>query len=195
MTASTLVSHKHVKQLSTYLNWPKIPIGDEEIQLVGLYIEPGDTKVTRERADKAVAIIQDMIRQDRDAHIVVGGDLNAQLNNFHDRLERLGFRPGLMLGTATHRDGNMLDQVWARNLQLTNVMVSEYDDNGISDHLCLKVTVSMPTNTGNRDPKDKQAPHPRQAQIRRLLGSEEGLKHIKANLPDITRLPLLLQLP
>ena len=91
-------------------------MGDEEIQLLGLYIEPGDNKITRERADKAVAIIQDMIRQDHDAHIVVGGDLNAQLNILHDRLNRLSFRPGLMPGTATHRDGGMLDQIWVRNL-------------------------------------------------------------------------------
>jgi endonuclease/exonuclease/phosphatase (EEP) superfamily protein YafD len=130
-------------------------MGDEEIQLLGLYIEPGDTKVTRGRVDKAVAIIQDMIRQDRDARIVVGGDLNAQLNNLQDRLDRLGFRPGITPGTATQRDGGMLDQVWARNLQLTNVMVSEYVDNGVSDHLCLKATVSMPTYTGNRDPDGK----------------------------------------
>ena len=76
LTASTLTGHKRVKQHGTYLNWTKIPMGDEEIQLLGLYIEPGDTKVTRGRVDKAVAIIQDMIRQDRYAHIVVGGDLN-----------------------------------------------------------------------------------------------------------------------
>jgi hypothetical protein len=83
---------------------------------LGLYIEPGDTKVTRERVDKAAAIIQDMIRQDRDAHIVVGGDLNAWLSNLHNKLERLGFRPGITPGTATHRDGGMLDQIWVRNL-------------------------------------------------------------------------------
>ena len=52
-----------MKQLGNYLSWTKIPMGDqEEIQLVGCYVEPGDTPTTRGRVDKAVALIQDMIR-------------------------------------------------------------------------------------------------------------------------------------
>jgi hypothetical protein len=31
LTASTLVGHKRVKQLGTYLSWTKVPIGNEEI--------------------------------------------------------------------------------------------------------------------------------------------------------------------
>ena len=45
-----------------YLSWSKIPTQEGEIQMVSCYIEPGDTEVTRERTDKVVAIIQDMIR-------------------------------------------------------------------------------------------------------------------------------------
>ena len=73
VTASTMESHRRVKQLGTYLSWSKIPTQEGEIQLVCCYIEPGDTEVTRERTDKVVAVIQDMIRQDRNARIIVVG--------------------------------------------------------------------------------------------------------------------------
>ena len=54
--------HHRVKQLGTYLNWSKILTNEGEIQLVNCYIEPGDTKVTRDRTDKVITVIQDMIR-------------------------------------------------------------------------------------------------------------------------------------
>ena len=57
VTASTMESHRRVKQLGTYLSWSKIPTQDGEIQLVCCYIEPGDTEITRERTDKVVAVI------------------------------------------------------------------------------------------------------------------------------------------
>ena len=75
--------HHRVKQLGTYLSWSKISTTEGEVQLLTCYIEPGDNETTRERTDKVVALIQDMIKQDRNARILLGGDINGQLENLH----------------------------------------------------------------------------------------------------------------
>ena len=62
LTGSTASSHKRVKLLGTYMSWSKIQTPADEVQLVTCYVEPGDTEVTRERTEKIVAIVQDMIR-------------------------------------------------------------------------------------------------------------------------------------
>ena len=95
LTASSMSSHRRVKQLGTYLSWSKISTTEGEVQLLTCYIEPGDNKTTRERADTVVAVVQDMIRQDRNARILVGGDINGQLENLHSQLVKVGFRAGL----------------------------------------------------------------------------------------------------
>ena len=83
LTASSMSSHRRVKQLGTYLSWSKILTTEGEVQLLTCYIEPGDNKTTRERTDKVVALVQDMVKQDRNARILLGGDINGQLGNMH----------------------------------------------------------------------------------------------------------------
>ena len=61
------------------------------------------------RAEKAVAIVKDMIRQFAEAKIIVAGDLNGHVTFMHEALIKLGFLPALEPGTPTHRDGNHLD--------------------------------------------------------------------------------------
>ena len=39
----------------------------------------------------------------------------------------------------------MLDQVWARNLNIKNAVISESQDPDVTDHSCIKVTVGIPT--------------------------------------------------
>jgi hypothetical protein len=85
-----------------------------------------------------------MIRQDRNARIIVGGDINGQMKNLHTKLTKCGFHAGLETGTGTHRDGNMLDQVWIRNLDLKSVLLSDFQDTEVTDHCCIKVTVNIP---------------------------------------------------
>ena len=85
-----------------------------------------------------------MIRQDRNARIIVGGDINGQMDNLNTKLTKIGFRTGLEQGTPTHRDGSMLDQVWARNLIIMNALISESQDPDVTDHSCIKITVSIP---------------------------------------------------
>jgi len=57
LTASTLNSHKRVKQLGSYMSWTNINTEEGEIQLLCCYIEPGDNEVTRGRIDKVTLLV------------------------------------------------------------------------------------------------------------------------------------------
>jgi hypothetical protein len=58
------------------------------------------------RADTVVALVKSIIRQDAAAKIIIGGDLNGQLQKVHTALMLACFSPALKAGTVTHRDGN-----------------------------------------------------------------------------------------
>ena len=51
------------------------------------------------------------------------------------------FAPAIECGTVTYRQGGHLDQVFTRNIDVVNAVVSGDYDNDISDHKCLKVTL------------------------------------------------------
>ena len=44
-----------------------------------------------------------------------------------------GLTPALREGTTTHREGNQLDQLWTRNITITNAVVAKPVDQ-VSDH-------------------------------------------------------------
>ena len=56
----------------------------------------------------------------------------------HTFLTIAGFTPALRGKTPTHRDGNQLDQIWVRNLLITNAIVADPIDQ-VSDHNLIKV--------------------------------------------------------
>ena len=90
-----------------------------------MYLEPGNESVVNRRADAVVNLTKDIIRQDQSAKIIVGGDLNGQLNRVTTQLLASGFTPALRQGTPTHRDGNQLDQLWTRNMAIQNAIIAE----------------------------------------------------------------------
>ena len=56
----------------------------------------------------------------------------------HTFLTIAGFTAALRGKTPTHRDGNQLDQMWVRNLQITNAIVADPIDQ-VSDHNLIQV--------------------------------------------------------
>ena len=80
ITFTNLKSHRKVKALGTYLNWTKVPLGDEEMHLLTVYLEPGLEAFVGKRADTVISLPKGIIRQDPAAKIILGGDLNGQLN-------------------------------------------------------------------------------------------------------------------
>ena len=138
ITFSNLKDHRKVKALGTYLNWTKVPLGGEEVHILNVYLEPGLESFVGKRAETVINLAKDIIKQDPGGKIIVGGDLNSQLNKMHTFLSLAGFTPALRERTKTHRDGNQLDQLWTRNIAITNAIVAEPIDQ-VSDHGAIQV--------------------------------------------------------
>ena len=65
------------------MNWTKVLLGVEEVHILNVYLEPGQESFVIKRADTVVNLAKDIIRQDPTAKIMIGGDLNGQLNKMH----------------------------------------------------------------------------------------------------------------
>ena len=86
ITFTNLKNHRKVKALGTYINWSKVPLGGEEVHLLNVYVEPGQEAFVVKRADTVISLAKGIIRQDPAAKIILGGDLNGQLNKVHTAL-------------------------------------------------------------------------------------------------------------
>jgi hypothetical protein len=60
-----------------------------------------------------------------------------------EQLQPLDFAPALEQGTETHRLGGHLDQVFARNMEIGEVVLSDGYSDEVSDHKCLKVILKF----------------------------------------------------
>ena len=58
-------------------------MGGEEVHLLNVYVEPGQEAFVVKRADTVISLAKGIIRQDPAAKIILGGDLNGQLNKVH----------------------------------------------------------------------------------------------------------------
>ena len=79
------------------------------MHLLNVYIEPGHEEFIVKRADTVISLANGIIRQDPAAKIILGGDLNGQLDKVHTALIQAGFAPALRRGTMTYKEGNQLD--------------------------------------------------------------------------------------
>ena len=86
ITFTNLKNHREVKALGTYVNWSKVPMGGEEVHLLNVYVEPGQEAFVVKRANTVISLAKGIIRQDPAAKIILGGDLNGQLNKVHTAL-------------------------------------------------------------------------------------------------------------
>ena len=106
ITFSNLKGHRMVKALGTYLSWSKVLLGGEEVHILNVYLEPGHEKFVVQRADKVIQLTKDIMRQDPAAKVIVGGDVNGMFSKVNTYLLLAGFKPALIQGTPTHRDGH-----------------------------------------------------------------------------------------
>ena len=58
----------------------------------------------------------------------------------HTFLSAAGFKPALRAKTATHREGNHLDQLWVRKINILNAIVADPIDQ-VSDHNLIQIKV------------------------------------------------------
>ena len=87
--------------------------------------------------------MRDIIRQDPSAAIVVCGDFNNHMTCIAEQLGPLNFTAALDPSTETHNQGGNLDQVFARNMTIGEVMLGPDYSDEISDYKCLKVTLKL----------------------------------------------------
>ena len=92
--------------LGTYLSWSKVLLGGEEVHILNVYLEPGHEKFVVQRGDKVIQLVKDIMRQDPSAKVIVGGDVNGMFSKVNTYLLLAGFKPALIQGTPTHRDGH-----------------------------------------------------------------------------------------
>ena len=130
-----------VKTLGTHLCWTQLEIGKHTVQVLNCYIQPGEQQDLKDRAKRIVDIAKDIVKQDPHAPIVICGDFNNHIASVCESLTQCNFAPAITCGTETHRQGGHLDQVFTRNIDVVNAVVSNDYDNEISDHKCLKVTL------------------------------------------------------
>ena len=62
ITFTNLKSHRKVKALGTYVNWTKVPLGDEEVHLLNVYLEPGHEAFVVKRAYTVISLAKGIIR-------------------------------------------------------------------------------------------------------------------------------------
>ena len=66
-----------MKALGTYLNWTKVLLGEEEVHILNVYLEPGQESFVIKRAETVINLVKDIVKQDAGAKIIIGGDLNG----------------------------------------------------------------------------------------------------------------------
>ena len=62
------------------------------------------------------------------------------MTKVHSQMVGAGLTPALREGTVTHLGGNHLDQLWTRNITITNAVVGKRVDK-VSDHNPVMVTM------------------------------------------------------
>jgi endonuclease/exonuclease/phosphatase family metal-dependent hydrolase len=141
--ASTRTRLSLVKALGTYLCWTRLTSGAKQVQILNCYLQPGEEAHLKERAKRITDIVRDILRQDASAAVVVCGDFNNHMPIVSKELTKCGFTAALGSETSTHILGNHLDQLFAKNVRITNAMVNDGFDREITDHKCLKVSLTF----------------------------------------------------
>ena len=58
-------------------------------------------------------------------------------------LVRKGFSWAMDPRTITHKLGGHLDQIFTKGVDITNALVNDGFDSGVTDHKCLMVTLKL----------------------------------------------------
>ena len=141
--ATNKVKLSLVKSLGTYLCWVRLSTGNREVQILNCYLEPGEQTFQKERARRITEIVDDIYRQDANASVVVCDDFNNHMKHMQTELVRKGFSWAMDPRTITHKLGGHLDQIFTKGVDITNALVNDGFDSGVTDHKCLMVTLKL----------------------------------------------------
>jgi hypothetical protein len=88
-------------------------------------------------------IIKEIIKQNVNSAIVVSGDFINKISHMYRELHFLGFTYSRDPYTITDRLGRHFDQIFARGVDITNALVNDGFDSGVTDHRCLRVSLKF----------------------------------------------------
>ena len=142
-----------MKALGTFLCWTRVPLGYENVHLLNVYFEPGQTDKVRGQVKRTLEVIDSIIEQNRSARVIVGGDCNGMIGQLSRELPHKGFAPVIQNGVPTHKHGNHLDQMWVRNLEVRDARLADLIEE-VSDHKLLTVKVEAVVRIGKVDARD-----------------------------------------
>jgi endonuclease/exonuclease/phosphatase (EEP) superfamily protein YafD len=127
------------------MNWTKVQLTNDScwIHLISCYLEGGEQTHQRQRAERVAEVIDDILRQDKLATIIVGGDFNNHLPLMKQQLKPHKFEQAINDGESTHLLGNQLDQVFVLNATVKNAILSNNYDRKITDHKVIKVDLDV----------------------------------------------------
>ena len=132
---------KKIKSLGTYLNWSSVPFQDIPLHIFTCYLEPLNHANITERSNKILSLIENLIKRDKLARIIVVGDFNHQLPLFKQRLNNIGVRQLLDDSKPTHSLGNQLDQAFSNIPGIT--AETGGSEANITDHLPIWLSIPL----------------------------------------------------
>jgi hypothetical protein len=125
--------------------------------------------------------------------------VNSQRITMTRELLRRGFTPAIADGTPTHRDGNHLDQVWVKNVELVRAVIAE-EMLEWSDHRLIKVVEGAEVTHRRDAPRSEIAELTRvplstfpQSSIKLIMNDPETLKHLE--VVDLRERPIIEGVP
>ena len=83
--------------------WSSIPYQQIPLHVFTCYLEPKLTKDVQNRANRILAVIEQLLEKENLARIIVTGDFNHLLNHMMEGLKRLNIHPAVSTEVATHR--------------------------------------------------------------------------------------------
>ena len=92
--------------------WSSIPYQQIPLHVFTCYLEPKQTQDVRNRANRILAAIEQLLERESLARIIVTGDFNHMLPYMMEGLKRLNIFPIIPTEVATHRGGSQLDQIF-----------------------------------------------------------------------------------
>ena len=82
---------KLVKALSTYMCWTQAQLEGSPVHIINCYLEHGEAEKVRNHTLRFLEKVRDIIQQDKNAQIIICGDLNKQLPHSTKELRKIGF--------------------------------------------------------------------------------------------------------
>ena len=85
--------------------WSSIPYQNIPLHVFTCYLEPVKSQEVLNRANRILAVIEQLLEKESLARIIVCGDFNHLLEHMMEGLKKINIIPAISTEVATHRGG------------------------------------------------------------------------------------------